>query len=95
MDNKLKLLKMMINTTLDVLGDKRYTPLCYAFNDFQGKMQMEHEEYEAFIKSMRHEGLIEIDMHGWDTLDRAKIKASPVGMEYLSTHETKRKIGFQ
>lgn len=81
---EVKVLSSMINIKRDVLGDKKINALNYGFYDFFDKSLMEMEEYEELLKSMRHKGLIEIEVNNNENFDRAIIYATQSGAIFLS-----------
>ena len=81
---EVKVLSSMINVNGDVLGDKKFNALNYGFYDFYDKSLMEKEEYEELLKSMRHKGLIEIEVNNNENFDKAIIYATQSGAIFLS-----------
>ena len=81
---EVKVLSSMINVNWDVLGDKKFNALNYGFYDFYDKSLMEKEEYEELLKSMRHKGLIEIEVNNNENFDKAIIYATQSGAIFLS-----------
>lgn len=81
---EVKVLSSMMNVNGDVLGDKKFNALNYGFYDFYDKSLMEKEEYEELLKSMRHKGLIEIEVNNNENFDKAIIYATQSGAIFLS-----------
>lgn len=63
------------------------------FYDFQEKMHLDKDSYEGLMKALYHQGLIKIDMNGWNMFDGAIVSLTPLGYEYR-LNAAKQKIGF-
>lgn len=95
MENRVKLLKMMLEVSGDQLGDDHYTALNYSFMEFFEAMEMEIETYETLMIQMRHDGLIEIELNGGAGFERANVKVTSFGAEYFHSTQSKSEIGFR
>lgn len=63
------------------------------FYSYLDKSGMSKTEYEAFVKELYKEGLIEIDLCGYNNLDQAIVTAKNTAVEYIANNSS-RKIGF-
>lgn len=94
MDKKIELLEKMVNVKVDELGDIHYTALNFLFTDFVDLLKLDMDDYINFLKNMRHEGLIEIDLNGYKEITSSIIRATTIGMQFLNDNKSKNKIGF-
>lgn len=63
------------------------------FYSYLEKSGMSKPEYEAFVKELYKDGLIEIDLRGYDNFDHAIVTAKNTAVEYIATNGLP-KIGF-
>ena len=94
MDKKVKFLKSLFNLKKDILVLQNFHPMLRGFYDCLEKMEMEKAEYESFVKGLYKEGLITIDLHGYNDLQYATIWPTKEAAEYIANQEGKQKIGF-
>ena len=83
---KKALLAKMIRTTKDILKDEHYNLVKYGFDDFKDAFDVSEDFYTETLLEMRHEGLITIDLNGYEDLSRSIISATTKGIEFLENN---------
>lgn len=94
MIQKVDFLKAMFNMREDSLGLVEFHPMRYGFYDLLEKSGMHKEEYEAFVKKLYKEELIDIDLCGYKELNHAVIIPKKAAAEYIANADN-QPIGFQ
>lgn len=90
---KVDFLKAMFRMKKDALDQAEFHPMRRGFYDLLEKSGMSKPEYEAFVKELYKEELIEIDLCGYKELDHAVIKPKKEAAEYI-VNADKQQIGF-
>lgn len=86
---KKQLLRKLINEKgPNVLGDIEYFSSKYNFYEFEKSFDVSKSFYEETILEMRREGLIEIELNGYNDLKHAIIFATKQGVEQLIKEKT-------
>ncbi len=86
MNIKIRLLELMSRVKENQLGEEHFTAVSCGFYDFEQRLGLERPDYNQLLGEMKQEGLIVIHENG-DDLQRASIKATERGMEYLTENK--------
>lgn len=92
MQKKIDYLKTLFKIKETVLVPEYHT-VERNFYSYLDKSGMSNPEYEAFIKELYKEGLIEIDLCGYNNFDHAVVVATKAAAEYIATG-SRNSIGF-
>ena len=92
MQKKIEYLKSFFNIKETVLVPE-YHSVQRNFYSYLDKSGMSKPEYEAFVKELYKEGLIEIDLCGYNNFDHAVVTATKAAAEYI-INDSQPKIGF-
>ena len=91
---KIDYLKSLFRTDTDILGVTNFHPMKCSFYGYLKQSKMNKEDYEAFVKELYKEGLIKIDLYGYNSLDNAIVTATKAAVEYILKAD-KEQIGFR
>lgn len=94
MIKKIDFLKAMFNMKKDILDLIEFRPMRHRFYDLLEKSGMSKQEYEAFVKQLYKEELIDIDFCGYKELEYAVIIPKKEAADYIA-NANKQPIGFQ
>ena len=69
-----------------LLGDTEWQGGIHLFEDARPTYAGTEEQYKAAVLELRHRGLIEIDLNGRQDYERAVVRVTDAGVEWMKDH---------